>query len=79
MWLKNRRIQRLGGGRMERFGLRLWSRLQFAALRQLAGNNLPRSARVSDPVETADRRSPAILETFGRRAGSVRDRPQRCG
>ena len=33
MWLKNRRIQRLGGGRMERFGLRLWSRLQFAALR----------------------------------------------
>jgi hypothetical protein len=28
-------------------------------------------------VETADRRSAAILETFGRRRGSVRDRPQR--
>jgi hypothetical protein len=36
-----------------------------------------RSARVSDPAETADRRSPAILETFGRRGGSVGDRPQR--
>ena len=33
-----------------------------------------RSARVSDP---ADRRSPAISETFGRQGGSVRDRPQR--
>jgi ferredoxin-type protein NapF len=42
-----------------------------------AGDNLPCSARVSDPAETADRRSPAILETFGRRSGSVRDRPQR--
>ncbi len=35
------------------------------------------SARVSDPAETADRRSPPIGETFGRRGGSVRDRPQR--
>jgi hypothetical protein len=53
------------------------------------------SARVSDPAETADRRSPAILESaagssvrprrnrrpaiFGRPSGSVGDRPQRCG
>jgi VCBS repeat-containing protein len=31
-----------------------------------------RSARVSDPAETADRRSPAISETFGQLGGSVR-------
>jgi hypothetical protein len=30
-------------------------------------------------AETADRRSSAIRETFGRRGGSVRDRPQRYG
>ena len=36
-----------------------------------------RSARVSDPAETADRRSPAIPETFGQTCGSVGDRPQR--
>ena len=30
-----------------------------------------RSARVSDPAETTDRRSPAILETFGQSSGSV--------
>jgi O-methyltransferase len=33
MWMKNRRLQRLGGGILERIGLRLWSRLQFSALR----------------------------------------------
>ena len=33
-------------------------------------------ARVSDPAETAARRSPRGQETFGRRRGSVRDRPQ---
>ena len=32
MWLKNRTIQNLGGGRLERFGLNLWSRLQIASL-----------------------------------------------
>ena len=32
MWMKNRRFQRLGGGALERFGLRLWSRLQFISL-----------------------------------------------
>ncbi len=64
--------------RIEFTGDALWQP-QRVVIAQLAGNNLPRSARVSDPVETADRRSPAILETFGRRAGSVRDRPQRCG
>lgn len=32
MWLKNQRIQRLGGGRLERWGLKLWSKLQFSAL-----------------------------------------------
>lgn len=33
MWLKNRKVQRLGGGWSERFGLRLWSKLQMSALR----------------------------------------------
>lgn len=32
MWFKCRAFQRLGGGRMERLGLGLWSRLQLAAL-----------------------------------------------
>jgi O-methyltransferase len=32
MWMKNRWFQKLGGGRMEELGLRLWSRLQFTAL-----------------------------------------------
>ena len=32
MWMKSKRFQRLGGGLLERFGLRLWSRLQFSAL-----------------------------------------------
>lgn len=33
MWMKNRAFQSLGGGRLERFGLRLWSKLQMPALR----------------------------------------------
>jgi len=32
MWLKSHAIQRLGGGRLERTGLSLWSRLQLASL-----------------------------------------------
>jgi O-methyltransferase len=32
MWMKNASLQRLGGGRLERLGLRLWSRLQFSGL-----------------------------------------------
>lgn len=32
MWLKNRFVQKLGGGWLESFGLRTWSRLQFASL-----------------------------------------------
>ena len=32
MWMKSRWFQKLGGGVLERFGLRLWSRLQFSAL-----------------------------------------------
>ncbi len=33
MWMKNRLFQKLGGGRLERFGLGLWSRLQLTSLR----------------------------------------------
>lgn len=33
MWMKNRLFQKLGGGRLERFGLGLWSTLQLAALK----------------------------------------------
>ncbi|MDA1052410.1 MAG: class I SAM-dependent methyltransferase [Planctomycetota bacterium] len=32
MWLKNRFVQKLGGGWIESFGLRTWSRLQLASL-----------------------------------------------
>ena len=32
MWLKNQKVQRLGGGRLERWGLELWSQLQLSAL-----------------------------------------------
>jgi len=33
VWMKNKRFQRLGGGRLERLMLRAWSRLQFSAFR----------------------------------------------
>jgi O-methyltransferase len=33
MWLKNRNIQKLGGGRLERLGLNVWSKLQLAGLK----------------------------------------------
>jgi hypothetical protein len=33
MWMKSKWFQKLGGGGLEMFGLRLWSRLQFVALR----------------------------------------------
>lgn len=32
MWMKNKTFQRLGGGSLEQFGIRLWSRLQVSAL-----------------------------------------------
>lgn len=32
MWMKTRWFQKLGGGTLERFSLRTWSRLQFTAL-----------------------------------------------
>jgi len=32
MWLRSRTIQRLGGGKLEQFGLGLWSRLQLASM-----------------------------------------------
>ncbi len=37
-----------------------------------------RSARVSDPAEASERRSPGNSETFGQPGGSVGDRPQRA-
>lgn len=33
MWLKSRFVQKLGGGFLERFALRTWSRIQFAAMK----------------------------------------------
>ena len=33
MWMKNKTFQRLGGGRLERVGLRMWARLQLNALK----------------------------------------------
>ena len=33
MWLKSKAFQKLGGGSLERFGIRMWSRLQVASLR----------------------------------------------
>ena len=32
MWMKNKSFQKLGGGSLEQFGIRMWSRLQFSAL-----------------------------------------------
>ena len=37
---------------------------------------VPNSARVTDPAETDDRRSPISEETFDQQSGSVGDRPQ---
>jgi hypothetical protein len=33
MWMKSQRFQKFGGGRLEAFGLGLWSKLQLAALK----------------------------------------------
>lgn len=33
MWMKSRLFQKLGGGRLERFGLNLWSSVQLPALK----------------------------------------------
>ena len=40
MWMKSKRFQLLGGGALERFGLRLWSRLQFIALGSRKGPDI---------------------------------------
>lgn len=39
MWLKSKLVQKLGGGYLERFSLRTWSRLQFAAMNSRKGRD----------------------------------------
>ncbi len=45
MWMKSKPFQRLGGGSLEQFGLRLWSRLQFSALNSRKDPQLVRLLR----------------------------------
>ena len=58
MWMKHRWFQRLGGGRWERFGLRLWSNLQFSALRSR------KDRHVVELLEQIHREDRSLLSAF---------------
>jgi O-methyltransferase len=58
MWLKDLRLQRLGGGALEGFGLRLWSRLQFTAL---AGHKDPKIVAI---MKEMHRQRRSLLSAF---------------
>jgi O-methyltransferase len=61
MWLKNARFQRLGGGWLESFGLRLWSRLQFTALRSRKD---PKVVRLLQEIHDEKRSLLSAFEAF---------------
>jgi hypothetical protein len=61
MWMKNSRFQRLGGGRLEAVGLRLWSRLQFTALR---GRKDPQVVRLLRTIHDDNRSLLSAFEAF---------------
>lgn len=61
MWMKNERFQRLGGGWLETFGLRLWSRLQFTALR---GRKDPAVVRLLQTIHDEKRSLLSAFEAF---------------
>ena len=58
MWMKNRVFQRLGGGWFERFGLSLWSRLQFSAL------NARKDKQVVNLLSEIHREQRSLLSAF---------------
>lgn len=61
MWLKNARFQRLGGGWLESFGLRLWSCLQFTALRSRKDAKV---VRLLQEIHDEKRSLPSEFEAF---------------
>jgi hypothetical protein len=61
MWMKNRKFQGLGGGTLETFGLRLWSRLQFTAL---AGRKDPAVVKLLRQVHDDKRSLMSAFESY---------------
>jgi hypothetical protein len=61
MWMKNKTFQRLGGGPLERFGLRLWSRLQFSALR---GRKEPAIVALLEEIHRENRSLMSAFEQY---------------
>jgi O-methyltransferase len=61
MWMKSERFQRLGGGWLETFGLRLWSELQFTALR---GRKDPKVVRLLQTIHDEKRSLLSAFEAF---------------
>jgi hypothetical protein len=61
MWMKTRWFQKLGGGSLERFGLRSWSRLQFTAL---AGRKDPEIVRVLWQIHKEGRSLMSAFESY---------------
>ncbi len=59
--MKNRRFQRLGGGALERMGLRLWSRLQFNALQ---GRKAPQVVSLLREIHREKRSLMSAFEQF---------------
>lgn len=61
MWMKSKWFQSMGGGRMEQFGLRLWSRLQFTALH---GRKSPEVVKLLVDVHNDKRSLMSAFESF---------------
>lgn len=61
MWMKNTSFQRLGGGSLETIGLRLWSRLQFTALR---GRKDPHIVGLLEEIHDEKRSLLSAFEAF---------------
>lgn len=58
MWLKNPTVQRLGGGRLERWGLGLWSTLQISALKSR------KDKQITDMLTQVRRERVSMLSSF---------------
>ena len=61
MWMKNRYFQKLGGGRLEAFGLRTWARLQFASLQ---GRKDPKVMALMRSIHNEKRSLMSAFEQF---------------
>jgi len=61
MWMKSKRFQKLGGGRLERMGLALWSKLQLGALQSRKD---PEIVQLLKTIHKEDRSLLSAFEAF---------------